>query len=328
MDEWPVKVFIQGTNLPKKQSNLNIQIGIFMKTAIIIGGGPAGCQCALWLCMLGYQVVIVEQTARLGGLQRESPYPNNWLVGMMNLQGQEVAQNIQTHIEKMEIPVIYNSAIESIKKIDGGFEVKINNEIISTSTIVIATGVRPKPGNFNPAKNILIGPGKKVEEFDFIKKRVAILGGGDNAAENYSFIKEKNPDQCHVYARTVRARDSLWKNVNASDKFVGEYKADQKSMTISCEKENRAYDVFVVLYGWEANIPDAMDLLKGSLLDERNFIFTDEMRRTKVDNLFAAGEVTQRVHPCVVTSMADGVIVAKAIQAQLENKNNVLRCKL
>lgn len=117
-----------------------------LKTAVIIGGGPAGCQCALWLQMLGYETIIVEQTNILGGLQCQSPYLNNWLVGTIDLQGHEIAKNIQNHIEKMKIPVIYNSTLRSIKKIADKFEVKIGNKIISTFAVVIATGVRPITG--------------------------------------------------------------------------------------------------------------------------------------------------------------------------------------
>ena len=42
-----------------------------MKAAVIIGGGPAGCQCALWLHMLGYDVLIVEKSKQLDCLQLE-----------------------------------------------------------------------------------------------------------------------------------------------------------------------------------------------------------------------------------------------------------------
>lgn len=301
-----------------------------MVTAVIIGGGPAGCQCALWLKMLGYEVIIVEEKNFLGGLQRKSPYINNWMIGTFNLSGQEIAKNIQNHIEKMEIPVIYSSTIESIKQNKEGFDLKINHKIISALTLVIATGVSPSSGPFKSAKNVMIGPGKQIDEFNFANEKVAIFGGGDNAAENYSFIKKKKTSQCHIYARTIRARHSLWSKVDQSDVFVGEYKADQENMSVTYKGEKRIYDHFIVLYGWEANIPSAFSEFKDSLLDSHNFIISDGARKTKIPNIFAAGEVTHQSHPCVTTAMADGVIVAKAIQKELEKKksSNKLRCRL
>lgn len=289
-----------------------------MKTSIIIGGGPAGCQCALWLTNFGYEVIIVEKSDRLGGQQCESPYINEWIVGTMNLQGQQIAKNIQKHIEELKIPVIFQSTIDSIKPISCGFEVNIKGEIITTRTLVIATGARPRSASFKAARNVIIGVGKKVHEFSYLKKKVAILGGGDTAAVTYSLIKKDNPLECHVYARTIRARHDLWGKIDSHDIFTGDHKTDQKAMTVVHNKVQRDYDFFIVLYGWETNIPDALIPFKNDLLDEHHFIITDNMGQTKIPNLYSAGQVTPRAHPCVATAMAEGVVVAKAIQLRME----------
>ena len=47
----------------------------------IIGGGPAGMSCALWLGNYGLAPIIIEQAPELGGMARASPYPNEWLLG-------------------------------------------------------------------------------------------------------------------------------------------------------------------------------------------------------------------------------------------------------
>jgi thioredoxin reductase (NADPH) len=290
-----------------------------MKSAIIIGGGPAGCQCALWLHLLGYEVIIAEQTDKLGGLQNRSVHINNWLVGVMGMPRCEIAKNIQRHIEQLSIPVYFNSTIKSITNAQQGFKVQIGSESIHAHNIVIATGVRPRNPNFVEGENIIIGPGIKVTHHPFVNKRVAILGGGDNAAENYSFVSKQEPELCHVYARTVRARESLWNQVNIDHVYQGDYYVDQKSMTVTYQDVKRSYDVFVVLYGWEANFPPELASLKSALCNEQGFINVDNLRRTNVPNIFAIGEVTNYTYPCVVTAMADGVIAAKAIQTQLEN---------
>ena len=48
----------------------------------IIGGGPAGMSCALWLHNYGMHPVIIEKEGALGGMARLSPYPNEWLLGL------------------------------------------------------------------------------------------------------------------------------------------------------------------------------------------------------------------------------------------------------
>jgi len=47
-----------------------------MADAVIVGAGPAGASCALWLKMPGFKPCIVERRGALGGLQNESSYPS------------------------------------------------------------------------------------------------------------------------------------------------------------------------------------------------------------------------------------------------------------
>lgn len=89
-------------------------------------------------------------------------------------------------------------------------------------------------------------------------------------------------------------------------------------MTVTYASEARAYDVFIVLYGWEANIPSALNAWRDRLLDERGFVATNAFCQTHEPRFFAIGEVADRMHPCVVTAMADGVVAAKAMLVGLE----------
>ncbi len=285
-----------------------------MKSAVIIGGGPAGCQCALWLKMLGYEAIIIEQANQLGGLQATSPYQNNWLVGVMNVTGQELAHRMQSHLEQMQVPFLLNSTAQQINPLAHGFSVSVNKKTIETRHIVIAAGVKAKSGSLQATDDILIGPGQCVFDYPFTGKRVAILGSGDNAAENYAFIKEKNPAHCHIYARTIRARKDLWMSVDENDIYDSPYEVDQKTLIVTQQNRMRESDVIVVLYGWEANIPAIFAPFKGQLLNAQGFIATNESCGTRLPGVYAIGEITNRANPCVSTAMADGVVAAKAIQ--------------
>ncbi|RDI46569.1 NAD(P)/FAD-dependent oxidoreductase [Aquicella lusitana] len=291
-----------------------------MNAAVIIGGGPAGCQCALWLSMLGYKAIIVEQSDRLGGLQASSPYQNNWMLGVMHLTGREYAKHIQQHIEWMNIPVFFNQTPTHIQSLSTGFTVQLSDKVIDAYNVVIATGVKPCRDYFSESADTIIGPGQRIFDFDFANKRVAILGGGDNAAENYDLIQQQKPTACHVYTRTIRARKSLWGLVHPEDVYLFPYDVDQAAKTITHQGETRRYDVIIVLYGWEANFPSCLLSLESVLRDDRGFIATDMYCRTPVAGIYAIGEVANRMHPCVTTAMADGVVAAKAIQEDMDKK--------
>lgn len=285
-----------------------------MKKIAILGGGPAGCQCALWLKQLGFEPFIIEKTKQLGGLQTQSPYPNTWMAGVRNHTGKMFAKEMQRQIEEMDIKVFLNTTITAFLRLSSEFEIAIDKKKLKAKAIVIATGVIAKQFSFHEDEHTLIGPGQHIFDYDFKNKRVAILGGGDNAAENYAMIMQQHPACCHIYARTVRARKNLWSKVQPYDVFYSPYQYEQETQTIQHENAQREYDVVLVMYGWEANFPDAFSSLKHLLINAQGFIHTDQNCQTPVADIYAIGEVANRMHPCVVTAMADGVTAAKAIQ--------------
>src|SRR5262252_10600447 len=71
----------------------------------IVGGGPAGMSCALWLKNYGLRPIIIERAAALGGMARLSPYPNDGLLGRPGATARENAAEFARHIEQAGIEV-------------------------------------------------------------------------------------------------------------------------------------------------------------------------------------------------------------------------------
>ena len=69
----------------------------------IIGGGPAGMSCALWLHNYGLRPVLIEKEAALGGMARLSPYPNEWLLGRAGETARENADAFARHIRRTTV---------------------------------------------------------------------------------------------------------------------------------------------------------------------------------------------------------------------------------
>jgi thioredoxin reductase len=200
---------------------------------------------------------------------------------------------------------------------DGAFVTRMQSgpryrEAVSKK-VVLASGVRASSGGLRAATRILIGPGSDVAATDFAGLKVAILGGGDNAAENYEYVKAHGAAVVHVYARTLQARAGLLGKLDPADVHLGDYRVDEKPRRVNGSQ----YDLLLVLYGWAPNIEYAAAL--GIATDTQGHVVTDpKTGEATVRGVFAAGELTGRMHPCCVTAMADGVVVAKAIQRQLE----------
>src|SRR5690606_5150966 len=184
---------------------------------------------------------------------------------------------------------------------------------LRSRSVVLATGVRPRSGGLAPSQAVLIGAGAAVAMHDFAGLDVAILGGGDNAFENYEFVRSRGARSARIHARTIRARREFRDRVPAADIHHGPYTVD----AAGCIVAGRAYDRILVFYGFAPL--DAPVAALGLACTETGAIATEPATaETALAGLYAIGEVAGRAHPCVVTAMADGIVAAKAIQRRVE----------
>lgn len=285
-----------------------------MKTSLridvcIVGGGPAGCACALWLHKLGVTARLLEGANRLGGLQARSPYENLWLPGVQGRTGQDVAQAFQTHLDSEQVAYSLNQRVKHITPTTDGFEIQTSTETLTARYVVIATGTLPCAGPFTPSDSVIIGPGTGIENTPVKGRKIAVLGGGDNAYDQARFLRERAAAEVVIFSRAEPRGQKTLRNLIPDIAIrTGPYRADQKTLTINDE----AFDLFAVMYGFEAIIPDGL-----SPALDHGYIRVNRLGETSVKNLYACGEVTDYWHPCVATASAHGIQVAKQISLRL-----------
>jgi thioredoxin reductase (NADPH) len=291
--------------------------------AIVVGAGPAGASCAVWLQHLGFKPLLLEASDRIGGLAARNPFGDIWTVTSPNQTGAQVAQQIAAQVQAAGVEVWLHAKVDEIRGSQPKFSVTVRRsqeqpQTLLTRFVVLATGVRPRelPGHEGTlCPGVIVGPGDAVMQTSFAGARVAILGGGDNAFENYEFVKSQGATHAKIFARSVRAQRQFVSRVPASDVLIGSAVVDPVGRRVN----DQVYDYILVLYGWRPNI-DFMGA-QALTLDERGFVRTDlASAQTSTPGIFAIGEVAQRMHPCVPTAMADGVVAAKAIERELSKQ--------
>lgn len=332
--------------------------------AIVIGAGPAGASCAVWLRQLGFEPLLLESASEPGGLLRSNSYLDVWTVTSPGQTGQDMAQQLARQVEISGVQLRCNARVTRVEhdgtcftvtyqlgaapQTDGsGGSTLLRHSaqsghsgqepacVIDRATnLVVASGVRARtPHDLKPDARldshagphsqtrpdqhdgVLIGPGEHVMNHEFAGLSVAILGGGDNAFENYLFVKSRSARSARIYARTVRAQQQFVRQVPPEDVCLGAVAFDPKQRSVN----GQTYDRVLVFYGWQANAEFLDDIPVKR--DARGFLDVDPLTaQTSVAGLYAIGEVTQRMHPCVPTAMADGVVAAKAIERRLTNR--------
>ncbi|CAL4866152.1 Thioredoxin reductase [Asticcacaulis sp. MM231] len=276
------------------------------RDVIIIGGGPAGLSCAIWLKKLGLAPAVLEASDRLGGLQMRSPYENLWIPGVQGRTGQEVAASLAAHAEALSVELRVSTPALWVS--EDGLAVQTDAGFLFAPYLVLATGSTPRAGGFRPAPNVAIGPGVAMEALEVRGCKVAILGGGDNAFDQARFVRDRG-GQVTIFSRKAPRAQKLLQNMITDVRVViGDYTADQVGMTVNGE----LFDAFGVMYGFEAVVPEGLELRR---LD--GYIDVDRFGATSVPGVYACGEVTNYWHPCVTTAAAHGVQVAKQISLAL-----------
>jgi thioredoxin reductase len=216
------------------------------------------------------------------------------------------------------VPVLSGAPAVRAYAEDGGYAVELGSgNTVRGRTLVVARGVRARNLPEYPREarwpGVLVGPGSSIVAQDYSGLEVAVLGGRDNAFENFVYVRNRGARTVHLFARTVRAQQQWVARAGSAGVHVGDYRVDPVARTVNGQR----YDLILVFYGWEPQAAFADGLMLAR--DERGYIRTDfATAMTSLSGVYAIGEVANRMHPCVVTSMADGVVAAKAIQRGLE----------
>ena len=285
-----------------------------MNDALIIGAGPAGVSCAIWLKQLGFNPVLVDKSPTCGGLQLSNPYTNTWIATSADVYGPDVARAMQDNITRHKVQTRLQKEALLVTVENESLTVMISGgESISARYLVLASGVTPKDGGLGGRLGIIVGPGPAVAKSDFTNTRVAILGGGDSAFENHGFVMERGAISATIFARTLRARVEMLDRVAPQDVVVGDYTVDKDAKRVN----GQSFDQILVLYGYGAAPQSLLGLDIAMRTD--GFVWTNEECVTSLERVYAVGELARRGHPCCVTAMADGVVAAKSIQRRLES---------
>lgn len=308
----------------------------------IIGGGPAGMSCALWLANYGLRPVIIEREAALGGMARQSPYPNDWLLGRSGESARENAAAFTRHIERTAVETWLGARPEQLRRErDGSFRLDVSRaggavQLLPSPAIVIATGTAFRGEEWlDQVENarrlaaqgrVHLGPSWVGEPGTDPGSHVAVIGGGDNAFDVSRMLVEKGVRVTVVLrSRLPTARPLLVEQLRKHEASGMARVMVERAVAALDEAGSRVrlrlnggggleVDHVVLLFGYRPNASEPW--LAGLALekDTSGYLVVDGNMETSCRGVFAVGDVANPAHPCIATAIGSGTMAAREIQ--------------
>lgn len=296
-----------------------------MRHVIIIGSGPAGFTAAIYAARAGLNPLVIASSVEVGGDLMNTTDVENFPGFPEGIQGPELMAKLQAQAEKFGAEVSYDdvTALEldgPVKRVTTG-----RGEVIETETVIYATGSAYRKLGIDGEER-LSGHGVSwcatCDGFFFRQKTIAVVGGGDSAMEEATFLT-RFADKVYVIHRrdTLRASKIMQERAFANEKieFLWNYDVESivgedavtaailKSTVDGSERELPLDGVFVAI----GNDPRT-HLVHGILeLTEAGTVWVDgRSSRTSIPGVFAAGDVIDPTYRQAVTAAASGTVAA------------------
>lgn len=291
---------------------------------LIIGSGPAGYTAAIYTARANLKPVLY-QGIQPGGQLTITTEVENYPGYPDGIQGPEMMVHFEKQAARMGADIRFGLAT----KVDFSkrpYRVWIDEEKeVTADAIIIATGASAKWLGLESEQR-LNGFGVSAcavcDGFFFRGKEVAIVGGGDTAAEEAMYLS-KLCSTVHMLVRgdKMRASAIMQERVQRTPNIkiywntetlevLGQSKVE--GMRVRDRKTGEIHDIpvsgFFVAIGHQPN----SDIFKGWLdMDETGYINTiPGSSRTNIDGVFAAGDVQDKTYRQAVTAAGSGCIAA------------------
>lgn len=309
------------------------------RRVLIIGSGPAGLTAALYTARAQLNPVVIAGDT-LGGQVGITHEIENYPGFPDTLSGPELVENFKAHAEKFGAEVVFDSVTEVDFSSGSPFTVKTYNETYLVDSVIVAIGANPRHLNI-PGEEELTGRGVSYcgtcDGFFFRGKDIVVVGGGDSALEESIFLTKFANTVNIIHRRDelragIQLQNRAFKNEKISftwNTVMDEIKAGENGAVSAVTLrdvntgETREYptDGVFIFIGHDPN----SGVFNGQLAtDDDGYVITDDLHRTNVPGVFAAGEIQDRVWRQVATSVGQGTAAAMSTIHWLEEHEDEL----
>lgn len=301
---------------------------------IIIGAGPGGLTAALYASRANLSVLMLDR-GLYGGQMNNTDAIDNY-PGFSEIKGPELGEKMYNSVMKFGAKFEYGD-VQSVTTDGDQKIVKTDTGEYSAPALIIATGADHRHLGV-PGEDEYSGKGVSycaVCDAAFFKDEdIAVIGGGDSAIEEGIYLAQSAKSVTVIHRRDqLRAQPTLQKRAFANPKMhfiwnglTQSIDGDGNKVTgvtykdkeTGEEKHLKTRGVFIYV----GVIPQTAPFKDLGVTDENGWIPTDEHMRTKVDGIFALGDVRAKDLRQIANAVGDGSIAGQQAYNYLQDLND------
>jgi thioredoxin reductase (NADPH) len=296
-----------------------------VRQVIIVGSGPAGYTAAVYAARANLKPLVFEGAVTAGGALMNTTEVENFPGFSKGIQGPELMDEMRAQAERFGAELV----TDDVEKVDltGTLKTVTDAEgnVHAARTVILATGSHYRKLGL-PDEDRLSGHGVSwcatCDGFFFRDQEVVVVGGGDSAVEEATFLTRFAKKVYLVHRRdSLRASKIMQERAFADPKLEvvwnsavsalhGEDKLTAVTLTDTVTGEERALPVtgcFIAI----GHDPRS-ELLKGQVhLDEDGYVIVDHpSTRTNIHGVFACGDVVDHEYRQAITAAGTGCAAA------------------
>lgn len=308
---------------------------------VIVGSGPAGLTAAIYTARANLSPLVIEgepssTSDQPGGQLMLTTDVENYPGFVDGITGPELMSNLRAQAARFGATYL----TDKVTRVDLGvtpFELWVGDPKAAEPTyrarsVIVATGARSLMMQV-PGEERLLGHGLSTcatcDGFFFRGHNIAVIGGGDSAVEEATFLTKFADSVTLIHRRKeLRAskimQDRAFRNPKISfvwdtvvEEVLGDTSVSSLRVRNTITNEQSVMDVtgVFVAIGHQPNT----GLFAGQLdMDENGYLLTKQGSLTNVDGVFACGDVQDHVYRQAVTAAGSGCMAALDVERWLE----------
>jgi len=295
-----------------------------VRDVIIIGSGPAGYTAALYAARARLSPLVFEGSVSSGGALMNTTEVENFPGFPDGVLGPDLMDAIRKQAERFGAELVPDDVTE-VDLLANPKVVRVGGDTFLARTVIIATGSSYRELGV-PGEKRLSGHGVSwcatCDGFFFRDKEIAVVGGGDSAMEEATFLTRFARSVVVIHRRdTLRASKIMQDRAIANPKI--RFAWDSEVVEVAGEDRVSQLTLRNVKTGEESTIEVSgmfvaighdprSELFTGILpTDEEGYLLVEQpTTRTVIDGVFAAGDVVDHIYRQAVTAAGTGCAAA------------------